>query len=163
MRRSPNEETPRAGQEAQWHGLLALVPRRTPPAHLTARILAATRPAWPATPRAQDVGASTEVAVTAGVLTGAALLTLGPVAVVLAFFFLDTGLIVGSIARLFVFTVDWLNTGVSIWDVLSRAARIVGAAIASPAGTVIMAGGLLTASLALAGLSRWLPHERGEV
>lgn len=158
-----NERYESREDEARWHGLLALIPRRTPPPDLTARLLAASRPAWPATRELQPAAASTEVAVTAGVLTGAAMLTLGPVAIVLGFFFLDTGLIVSSVARLFVFTVDWLNAGVSIWDVLSRAARIAAAAISSPAGTILVAGGLLTASLALAGLSRWLPNERGEI
>jgi hypothetical protein len=50
-----------------------------------------------------------------------------------------------------------------MWDVLARAARITGAAVASPIGTFILLGGVLTASLALAGLSRVLPGERGEL
>jgi hypothetical protein len=62
-----------------------------------------------------------------------------------------------------VLLVQWLSAGLSMWDVLARAARITGAAVASPIGTFILLGGVLTASLALAGLSRVLPGERGEL
>jgi hypothetical protein len=147
-----------------WHAALRAVPRRPPPPGLTSRLVATSRAAWPAPaapavpPRIQAEGA-----VTIGVLTGAALLTLAPVAAVLVLVLIGPGVIVGSVARLFVLTVDWLSTGLTLWDVLGRFARIVGAAIASPTGTVVMVAGFLTASLALAGLSRLLPGERGEL
>lgn len=149
--------------EGQWHLLLAGVPRRLPPADFTARLVQATRAAWPASPRRRVAGVQPEMAVTAGVLTGAALLTLLPVGIVALFFVLDAGVIVGGLARFFVMAVDWLSAGMSMWDVLGRTGRLVGAAIASPTGTMVMVAGFLTASLALAALTRLLPNERGEL
>jgi hypothetical protein len=52
---------------------------------------------------------------------------------------------------------------VSVWDLLARSSVVLGSALASPAGTVVLLGGVLTASLALAGLSRVLPRQEGDV
>jgi hypothetical protein len=59
--------------------------------------------------------------------------------------------------------VSWLTAGVSLWDVLGRAGRLTATAMTSPAGTMVLLGGILTAWLALAGLSRVMPVERGDV
>ena len=56
-----------------------------------------------------------------------------------------------------------MNAGVSFWDLLARMGYALGTAVASPTGTVMLLGGVLTASLALAGLSRVLPSEQGDV
>lgn len=142
-----------------WHALLAGVPRRQPRPYFSARLLRATAAHWPA---AREVGYRPELAVTAGVIAGAAALTLVPVVVVVGLFVLDTGAAVESVARAFVWLVGWLTAGVSIWEVLGRASRIAAAAMASPAGTMVLLGGILTAWLALAGLSRVMPAERGD-
>ena len=103
-----------------------------------------------------------EVAVTAGVVAGAAALTLTPVLIVAALFVFDTGAAVEGVARGFVWLVGWLTAGVSLWEVVGRGGRIAATAMASPAGTMVLIGGILTAWLALAGLSRVMP-EQGDV
>ena len=144
--------------ERAWQSLMAEVPRRRPSADFTARLLAATRTEWP-----QRAGMRAEVAVTAGVVAGAAALTLGPVLVIAALFVFDTGAAVEAVARSFVWLVGWLTAGVSIWEVFGRVGRIVATAMTSPAGTVVLIGGIFTAWLALAGLSRVMPIEQGDV
>ncbi len=150
--------------ERAWHALLARAPRREPPPDFQARLLAATRASWPV---AGDVvampGVRGELAVTAGVLAGAAALTAAPVLIVVALFVFDAGVVVEGVARTCVWLVSWLSTGVSVWDVLTRAGRVAAAAMTSPAGTLLLLGGTLTAWLALVGLSRLLPVERETV
>jgi hypothetical protein len=147
--------------ERAWHALLTRAPRREPPRDLQARLIAATRASWPdATSAVALSGVRTELAVTAGVLAGAAALTLAPVAVVAALFVFDASVVVESVARTCVWLVSWLSTGVSLWDVLARAGRVAATAMTSPAATLLLLGGTLTAWLALAGLSRLLPVER---
>ena len=124
----------------------------------SARLLAATRAHWP-----QPAGLRADVAVTAGVIAAAAALTLGPVLIVAALFVFDTSAAVEAVARGFVWLVGWLTAGVSIWEVLGRMGRLVGRAMASPTGTMVLIGGILTACLALAGLTRVMPVERGDV
>lgn len=144
-----------------WQKLFAELPRRAPSADFRQRLLQATRPAWPTAPvAAEPVGLRTELAVTAGVIAGAAGLTLAPVALVAALFVVDTGVVVEAVARLCVWLVSWLSAGVSVWDVLARASRVTAAAMTSPAGTMVLIGGVLTAWVALAGLSRIIPAER---
>jgi len=46
---------------------------------------------------------------------------------------------------------------------LARTSVVLGSALLSPAGTLVLLGGVLTASLALAGLSRVLPRQEGDV
>lgn len=140
---------------------MADVPRREPPAAFSGRLLRTTRAYWPVPARSS--GVHTDVAVTAGVIVAAAALTLVPVAVVAALFVFDTGAAVEGVARGFVWLVGWLTAGVSVWEVLGRAGRIAATAMASPAGTMVLIGGILTAWLALAGLSRVMPIERGDV
>lgn len=140
---------------------MADVPRRGPSLAFRARLLESTRVHWPqARPQAS---LHAEVAVTAGVVAGAAALTLAPVLVIAALFVFDTGAAVEGVARGFVWVVGWLTAGVSLWEVLGRVGRIVATAMASPAGTMVLIGGILTAWLALAGLSRVMPVERGDV
>jgi hypothetical protein len=154
-RRPPDRDDP---AERGWHMLMADVPRRQPAGDFAVRLLAATRAHWP-----QRAGMRAEVAVTAGVVAGAAALTLGPVLVVAALFVFDTGAAVETVARGFVWLVGWLTAGVSIWEVLGRVGRVAATAMASPAGTGVLIGGILTAWLALAGLSRVMPVEQGDV
>ena len=129
-----------------------------PSADFSTRLLAATQAHWP-----QPAGLRADVAVTAGVIAAAAALTLGPVLIVAAFFVFDTSAAVEVVARGFVWLVEWLTAGVSIWEVLGRVGRLVGRAMASPTGTMVLIGGILTAWLALAGLTRVMPVERGDV
>ena len=137
---------------------MADVPRRGPSSLFSARLLESTRAYWPQARRRHA-----EVAVTAGVVAGAAALTLTPVLIVAALFVIDTGAAVEGVARGFVWLVGWLTAGVSLWEVLGRAGRIAATAMASPAGTMVLIGGILTAWLALAGLSRVMPVEQGDV
>jgi hypothetical protein len=144
--------------------LMAALPKRTPSPAFSSRLLAATRQAWPTgAERRFWSSARSELAISAGVIGGAALLTLIPVALVAAAFIFDASIVVNGTARACVWLVQWLSAGLSMWDVMVRAARITAAAVASPIGTFILLGGVLTASLALAGLSRVLPGERGEL
>lgn len=136
------------------------VPRRGPSPAFSARLLEATRVHWP---QARPQGLHAELAVTAGVVAGAAALTLTPVLIVVALFVFDTGVAVEGVARGFVWLVGWLTAGVSLWEVLGRVGRIAATAMASPAGTMVLIGGILTAWLALAGLSRVMPIEQGDV
>ena len=136
------------------------VPRRGPSSLFSARLLESTRAYWP---QARPQRLQAEVAVTAGVVAGAAALTLTPVLIVAALFVFDTGAAVEGVARGFVWLVGWLTAGVSLWEVLGRAGRIAATAMASPAGTMVLIGGILTAWLALAGLSRVMPVEQGDV
>ncbi len=145
-------------EDRAWQALLAGVPRRGPSADFSTRLLAATRAHWP-----QPAGVRADLAVTAGVIAAAAALTLGPVLIVAALFVVDTGAAVEAVARGFVWLVGWLTAGVSIWEVLGRMGRLVGRAMASPTGTMVLIGGILTAWLALAGLTRVMPVERGDV
>jgi hypothetical protein len=140
---------------------MVAVPRREPSPAFSRRLLDATRAGWPMA--AAPARMQADVAVTAGVIAGAAALTVAPVAVIAALFVLDTGAAVEGVARGFVWLVGWMTAGVSIWEVLARAGRIVAAAMASPAGTMVLIGGILTAWLALAGLTRVMPTERGDV
>jgi hypothetical protein len=157
---SPNRDH----EDRALDALMAALPRRTASTDFSARLLAATRTAWPAGIETRFWNtARSELAVSAGVLVGAALLTLVPVVVVAAAFVFDANIVVGSVARACVLLVEWLSAGLSVWDVLARTARIVGAALASPVGTFMLLGGVLTASLALAGLSRVMPGKQGEL
>lgn len=140
---------------------MAEVPRRGPSPAFAARLLESTRVAWPQARARSSLHA--ELAVTAGVVAGAAALTLTPVLVVAALFVFDTGAAVEGVARGFVWLVGWLTAGVSLWEVLGRIGRIAATATASPAGTMVLIGGILTAWLALAGLSRVMPVEQGDV
>ena len=146
--------------DRRWQALWQDVPRRAPSAVFSARLMAATRREWP-----QPVasGLRAEYAVTAGVVAAAAALTLAPVALVAGLFFFDAGVIIGGIARACVWVVNWLSAGVSVWEVLGRVGRVAAAAMTSPTGTVVLIGGILTAWLALAGLTRVLPAERRDL
>jgi hypothetical protein len=149
----------RDAADRAWDAAMASVPRRLPSVALRARLLAATRHAWPVPQR----GVRAEVAVTAGVVATAAGLTLAPVLLVTLLFVFDTGAAVEGVARGVVWLVGWLTAGASLWDVLGRAGRIAATAMTSPAGTWVLLGGILTAWLALAGLSRVMPVEQGDV
>lgn len=144
--------------------LLAGLPRREPPAAFRRRLLAATRAEWPVPGRLRrGAGVRSELALSAGVLIGAAALTLAPVALVVIAFFLDAGVVVKGLARGCVVLVEWLSAGLSLWDLTARVAVAAGNAVASPTGTLLVVGSVLTASLALAGLSRVLPGKQGEL
>lgn len=144
--------------------LLAVVPRRSGSRGLSARLMTVARSDWRQAASARRWGsARSELVISAGVVTGAALLTLTPVAVLLAAFFVDAGIVVRGLTRACVMLVEWMNAGVSFWDLLARMGYALGTAVASPTGTVMLLGGVLTASLALAGLSRVLPSEQGDV
>ncbi len=144
--------------------LIRAVPRRTPSADFGGRLLAATRPAWPGVANGWVLaGARSELVVSAGVLMGAAALTVAPVMLVVAAFALNTGAAVRGLARACVLLVEWFSAGLSLWDVMGRIGHVTGAALASPAGTMVLLGGVLTASLAVAGLSRVLPGRPGDV
>jgi len=148
----------RDAADRAWNALLAHVARREPSPMFSARLLAVTRPAWPAHER----GMRAELTVTAGVVVTAAGLTLAPVLLIATLFVFDTGTAVETLARGVVWLVSWLTAGVSLWDVLGRAGRLTATAMTSPAGTMVLLGGILTAWLALAGLSRVMPMERGD-
>lgn len=144
--------------------LLAGLPRREPSAAFRRRLLAATRAEWPVQVRVRErSGIRSELAVSAGVLMGAAALTLAPVALLVVAFLLDAGVVVKGLARGCVVLVEWLSAGLSLWDLTARVAITAGNAVASPTGTLLLVAGVLTASLALAGLSRVLPGEQGEL
>ena len=149
----------RDAADRAWDALLAHVGRREPSPAFSARLLAATRPDWPVAER----GMRAELTVTAGVVVTAAGLTLAPVLLIATLFVFDTGAAVEAVARGVVWLVSWLTAGVSLWDVLGRAGRLTATAMTSPAGTMVLLGGILTAWLALAGLSRVMPMERGDV
>jgi hypothetical protein len=157
MSRRPRHD--RDAADRAWDAVLANVPRRQPSLELRGRLLSATRSVWPAPQRT----ARAELAVTAGVVATAAGLTLAPVLLVALLFVFDTGAAVETVARGVVWLVGWLTAGVSLWDVLGRAGRIAATAMTSPAGTLVLLGGILTAWLALAGLSRVMPMEQGDV
>ncbi len=140
---------------------MAEVPRRGPSSAFGARLLESTRVHWPQTRPQTSLHA--ELAVTAGVVAGAAALTLTPVLVVAALVVFDTGAAVEGVARGFVWLVGWLTAGVSLWEVLGRVGHIAATAMASPAGTMVLIGAILTAWLALAGLSRVMPVEQGDL
>jgi hypothetical protein len=150
-------------QDRLARSLLAGLPRREPSAAFRRRLLAATRAEWPAMRLRERAGVRSELAVSAGVLIGAAALTLAPVALLVVAFFLDAGVVVKGLARGCVVLVEWLSAGLSLWDLTARIAVAAGNAVASPTGTLLLIAGVLTASLALAGLSRVLPGEQGEL
>ena len=151
-------------QDRLARALIAGVPRREPSAAFRRRLLAATRAGWPVPGRFHERGGvRSELAVSAGVLLGAAALTLAPVALLVVAFFLDAGVVVKGLARGCVVLVEWLSAGLSLWDLTARVAVTAGNAVASPTGTLLLVAGVLTASLALAGLSRVLPGEQGEL
>jgi hypothetical protein len=150
-------------QDRLARALLAGLPRRAPSAAFRSRLLAATRAEWPAMRLRERTGVRSELAVSAGVLIGAAALTLAPVALLVVAFFLDAGVVVKGLARGCVVLVEWLSAGLSLWDLTARVAVATGNAVASPTGTLLLIAGVLTASLALAGLSRVLPGEQGEL
>jgi len=144
--------------------LFSGLPRREPSAAFRRRLLAATRAEWPTPMRLRERSVvRSELAVSAGVLIGAAALTLAPVALLVVAFFLDAGVVVKGLARGCVVLVEWLSAGLSLWDLTARVAVTAGNAVASPTGTLLLIAGVLTASLALAGLSRVLPGEQGEL
>jgi hypothetical protein len=144
-------------------GLFTALPRELPPPGLSARIADATRLAWPSRVPVPTGGrARTDVAVTAGVLGGAAALTLMPAAVLIALLFFDAGALVTWLAHASVWAIEWMRAGVSVWNVLGNAGRVLQHVAESPAGTAVLLGGVLTASLALVGLNRLMPDERSE-
>ncbi len=144
--------------------LFSGLPRREPSVAFRRRLLAASRAEWPTPKRLRErAGVRSELAVSAGVLIGAAALTLAPVALLVVAFFLDAGVVVKGLARGCVVLVEWLSAGLSLWDLTARVAVAAGNAVASPTGTLLLIAGVLTASLALAGLSRVLPGEQGEL
>ena len=151
-------------QDRVARALLSGLPRWEPSAAFRRRLLAATRAEWPTPMRLRERSVvRSELAVSAGVLIGAAALTLAPVALLVVAFFLDAGVVVKGLARGCVVLVEWLSAGLSLWDLTARVAVAAGNAVASPTGTLLLIAGVLTASLALAGLSRVLPGEQGEL
>jgi hypothetical protein len=151
-------------QDRLARALLAGLPRREPSAAFRRRLLAAARAEWPVAGGLRErTGVRSELAVSAGVLIGAAALTLAPVALLVIVFFLDAGVVVKGMARGCVMLVQWLSAGLSLWDLAARVAVATGNAVASPTGTLLLVAGVLTAALALAGLSRVLPGEQGEL
>jgi hypothetical protein len=132
------------------------VPRRHPSPGLTERLMrsAMVRPAPPATPKVS------ERTVAAGVVAAALGMTLMPVAVVGALFVFDAARIVSWIARACVWLTDWLNAGLSIWELLARSGGALGHAANSPIGSAALTITLLIASMALLVLNRYLPTER---
>lgn len=151
----------RDSADRRWHALLTDVPRRQASRGFSRRLLRATRADWPVEAPAEGLRA--QFAVTLGVVVGAAALTLAPVLVVAALFVFDAGVVVEATARGFVWLVGWLTAGVSLWEVAGRVGRIAATAMASPAGTMVLIGGILMAGFALAGLTRVLPIEQGDV
>jgi len=149
--------------DRRMRAVFLAVPRRMPSTALRARLLAATRPAWPVAAEARDWVVGSELVVSGGVVIGAALLALLPVVAVVAAFFLDAGIVIRGLTHGCVMLVEWLSAGVSVWDLLARTSVVLGSALLSPAGTLVLLGGVLTASLALAGLSRVLPRQEGDV
>lgn len=143
--------------------LLSGLQRREASAGFETRLLAATRAAWPVAGLKRRESFRSELALSASVLVGAAMLTLAPVALVVLAFLVDAGVLVKGLARGCVLLVDWVSAGFSVWDVTARAATAAGTALVSPTGTVLLLAGVLTASLALAGLSRILPGEQGDM
>jgi hypothetical protein len=144
--------------------LLSVVARREPSLAFRQRLLTATRPEWRLRQRDRQLaGMRSELAVSAGVLVGAAALTLAPVALVVIAFFLDAGVVVRGLARGCVVLVQWVSAGLSLWDLTAKVAVAAGNAVASPTGTLLLVAGVLTATLALAGLSRVLPGKQGEM
>ena len=149
--------------DRRMRALFLAVPRRMPSTALQARLLAATRSTWPVAAEARDWVVGSELVVSGGVVIGAALLALVPVVTVVAAFFLDAGIVIRGLTHGCVMLVEWLSAGVSVWDLLARTSVVLGSALLSPVGTLVLLGGVLTASLALAGLSRVLPRQEGDV
>jgi hypothetical protein len=135
--------------DRRLRALLAAVPRRMPSAAFQARLLMATQNAWPARARAREWGVSSELVVSVAVVTAA--------------LFVDAGVVLRVLTRGCVLLAEWMNAGASMWDLLARSSLVLGSAVASPGGTIVLLGGVLTASLALAGLSRVLPRQQGDV
>jgi hypothetical protein len=147
--------------DRRTRALFSALERPEPSMAFRSRLVEATRPAWPAGARSWGTVRS-ELVLSAGVLVGAAMLTLAPAALVVMAFLLDAGVVVKGLAHGCVALVEWLSAGLSVWDVTARAATAAGAALVSPMGTVLLIASVLTASLALAGLSRVLPGEQGD-
>jgi hypothetical protein len=132
------------------------LPRRTPSAELSARLMAAASVARASAPRR----AASERLVVAGLVGGALAMTLLPVTVLAALVLADAGRIVSGLARGAVWVSDWVNAGVSIWTVLAHMGQALGHAASSPSGSFALTLALLAASSALLVLNRYLPVER---
>jgi hypothetical protein len=148
--------------DRRTRALFSALERPEPSAAFRRRLLQMTRSAWPAPARSWG-GVRSELVLSAGVLVGAAMLTLAPAALLVMAFLLDAGVLVKGLARGCVMLVEWVSAGFSMWDVTARAASAAGTALLSPMGTALLIAGVLTASLALAGLSRVLPGEQGDM
>lgn len=131
------------------------VPRRDPPAALSARLMQSA-----GVPRAAAAPAASERLVVAGVVGGALVMTLLPVSVIALLVITDAGRVVSGVARVCVWVTEWLNAGVSIWTVLGRTGQALGQATDSPAISLVLTVALLAASSALLVLNRYLPVER---
>jgi hypothetical protein len=103
---------------------------------------------------------ASERLVALGVIGGAAVMTLLPVAVVAAFFIADAGRVVSWLAHVCVWLTEWLNAGVSIWTVVGRTGSVLGRMASGQVGSVLLTITLLIASSALLALNRFLPEER---
>jgi hypothetical protein len=103
---------------------------------------------------------TSERLVALGVVGGAAVMTLLPVAVIAIFFVADAGRVVTWLAHVCVWLTDWLNTGVSVWTVVGRTGSVLGRVASGQVGSVLLTVTLLIASSALLALNRFLPEER---
>ncbi len=129
------------------------VVRHAPSPALSSRLMKAAR--VPA-PRRR----ASERFVALGVVGGAAVMTLLPVTVVVAFFIADAGRVVSWLAHVCVLLTEWLNAGVSIWTVVGRTGSVLGRIVSGQVGGVLLTVTLLIASSALLALNRFLPEER---
>lgn len=128
--------------------------RHVPPPALSAQLLQSA-----SAPRAL-LEARSERLIAAGLVALALVMTILPVAVVVALLVTDAGRVVTSIARVCVWLTDWLSAGVSIWSVLSATGEGLGHAVSSPAASAVLTIALVLASSALLALNRYLPGER---
>jgi hypothetical protein len=142
-----------AADEALGAAMRGVV-RRAPDPALTARLMQAAGARVGARRRAS------ERLVALGVVGGAAVMTLLPIAVVAVFFIADAGRVVTWLAHVCVLLTEWLNAGVSIWTVISRTGSVLGRVASGQVGSVLLTVTLLVASSALLALNRFLPEER---
>lgn len=152
--------------EAALHALLATLPRQTPRAGFSERVMWAVRPAPVPHRRRSAVWAHAGIAAAVGLASLAITLwpVLGPAlrpalgALPLGGSLLST--LIGAGARAVTLVAGWMDAGVELWDVMARTGNAIGVAATTPAIGMALLASAVIGAIALYSLHHLLVPER---
>lgn len=152
--------------EAALHALIVTLPRQTPRAGFSERVMWAVRPAPVA--RRRQVTVWAHAGIGAALALAGLVMALWPAlrpALRPALGALPTGgpllsTLIGAGARAVTLAAGWMDAGVELWDILARTGNAIGVAATTPAISTALLASALIGALALYSLHHLLVPER---